>query len=85
MAEFKGFMSPSSVLEDRIVERAVWLATSKEHKDFTIRDLAQKMRRSGKFKSDPFAVVRMVAHLKSGIATPDDYRKLVQVEKRNNS
>ena len=84
MAEFKGFMSPSSVLEDRIVERAVWLATSKEHKDFTVKDLAQKMIRSGKFNSDPFAVARMRTHLKYGIATPDDYRKVVRIEKRHN-
>lgn len=85
MAEFKGFMLPSSVLEDRVVERAMWLATSKEHKDFTIKDLAQKMVRSGKFSSDPFAVARMRSHLKSGIATPDDYRKLVRIEKDHRS
>ncbi len=84
MAEFKGFMSPSSVLEDRVVERAVWLATSKEHKDFTMKDLAQKMTRSGKFNSDPFAIARMRTHLKYGIATPDDYRKIVRIEKRGN-
>ena len=81
MAEYKGFMSPPSVIDDRVIERAMWLATTDEHKAFTVKDLAQKMVRSGKFASDPFAVARMKTHLKHGIATPDDYRKLVRVEK----
>jgi len=81
MAEFKGFMLPQVVLEERIAERFLWLATTNEHKITTVNDLAQKMMRSGKFKSDPWAIPRMKAHLKSGIGTPDDYHKMVRTDK----
>lgn len=83
MAEFKSFMLPNAIFEERIAERALWLATTHEHKVTTINDLTQKMVRSGKFNSDPWAVARMKTHLRSGIGTPDDFRKLVRTDKES--
>lgn len=69
------FNSAERQLEEAIMERAMWLATSAEHKEETINTLVNRNYREGIEKSDPFYNMTMVSRLKNAINTPDDYRK----------
>ncbi len=72
-AEFKGFMNPPAVIEERVAERALWMAATKEHREERIRNITRRVAQLN--KSDPFAVSRVISQLRSNIGVPRDFQK----------
>ena len=67
------FMSTPEQLNEAVAERKAWMASSRKHREDTIRKLAsQEAKRD---KSNPFAYSTVASMLRNNIATPDDFRK----------
>ena len=70
----KSFMSSEQQLDGFVVERKMWLASSKEHRELTARKVARKEALLD--RSDPFAYSRAMSHmLLNNVTVPDDYTR----------